>query len=104
MGLAFSAASQAGERGTRFSATMCEGSAGSGFRARSMASLALSWLSVVSKRAHTELPSSVSRVGARLAVFSAASTRDRVPSSTRTVTLPADTCTAGASPKKLGSV
>ena len=104
IGLALMAASQAGERDTRLSATMCAGSAASGFRVRSMASLAFSWVSGVSKRAHTELPSSVRRWGVTPADCSALSTRDSVPPSTRVVALPADTCTAGASPKKLGRV
>jgi len=104
MGWALMAASQAGERDTRLSAMMWAGSAASGLSARSMTSLALSWVSGVSKRAHTELPSSVRRWGVRPAACSAPSTRDSVPPSIRVVALPADTCTAGASPKKLGRV
>ena len=83
---------------------MYEGSAASGLSARSMASLALSCVSGVSKRAQTDVPSCVRRCGVMLAPCSTLSTRDSVLPSTRTVALAADTCTAGASPKKFGKV
>ena len=53
MGPAPMAVSQAGEAGSKFSATVYVGSAGSGFKARSMMSRALSWSSVDEKRNRT---------------------------------------------------
>jgi hypothetical protein len=104
MGEACKAVSQAGERDTRFSATTNWGSAASGIRAFWMASLALSCWSVLSKRARIEAPSSARLWGVVPAALSASSTFCKVDVSTLMVALPEDTCTAGASPKKLGRV
>ena len=57
------------------------------------------------KRACTELPSNVHEVGLDpAAAQQLLDTRGRDVGSTLTVALPPTTCTAGASPKKLGSV
>ena len=69
-----------------------------------MASLALSWVSGVSKRARTEVPSSPIRSVVTPASSSAACTRASTAASTLTVALAEETWTAGASPKKLGRV
>ena len=69
-----------------------------------MASLALSCCSVVSKRALMELPSSATADGITLAAFNASSTRAMAAVSTLALILEDETCTAGASPKKLGKV
>ncbi len=69
-----------------------------------MASLALSWLSVLVKRARTELPSKLTCSACRPAALRASSTRATVALSTLVMVLRLETCTAGASPKKLGSV
>jgi hypothetical protein len=66
--------------------------------------LALSWVSVLLKRALIELPSNVMASGSIPAALRASCTRAWVAVSTLTVALAADTCTAGASPKKLGRV
>ncbi len=104
MGWAPRAESQAGVRGTRFSATINIGSVGSVMSAFSMASLALSCSSGVANRARTELPSSPRVSGVTPAACKAASTCFKVLRSTLRVALAEDTCTAGASPKKLGRV
>ncbi|CKT36219.1 Uncharacterised protein [Mycobacterium tuberculosis] len=57
---------------------------------------------MVAKRARSEVASRVIRSGVRPAALSASSTRVWVEASTLTTVLAADTCTAGASPKKLG--
>ncbi len=69
-----------------------------------MASLALSCCSVVSNRALMEAPSSVTAAEGTLAALRASSTRTKVAASTFEVILEEETCTAGASPKKLGKV
>ena len=51
-----------------------------------------------------ELPSNVTAAGDRPTAFSASITRVWVLLSTLTVAFADDTCTAGASPKKFGSV
>jgi hypothetical protein len=78
--------------------------AASGLSALAIASLALICVSVSEKRARTEVPSSCTKSAGRLADFSASCTRPTSAGSTFTVALPEDTCTAGASPKKLGAV
>ncbi len=104
MGAAPSERSQAGERDNRFSATMYDGSPASGTSAFCTASLALSCVSVLSNRALIELPSKVMASTVIPAALSASCTRTCVALSTLTVDLADDTCTAGASPKKLGRV
>ncbi len=104
MGAALSDVNQAGERVTKFSATTKEGLLVSGIKAFSSASLALSCSSVVSSRTRTELPSKAKARGVMPAALSASSAFCKVEVSTLTVALPEDTCTAGASPKKLGKV
>ena len=69
-----------------------------------MASRAWIWVSVESKRTLTDWPSNCTAAGVMFCAANAASTRVTVAASTRTVALPAETCTAGASPKKLGRV
>jgi len=66
--------------------------------------LALSWVSVSRKRALIDVPSKVMASGSIPAALSTSWTRAWVAASTLTVALPGDTCTAGASPKKLGRV
>ena len=83
---------------------MYGGSAGSGLSARTSASLALSCWSVSAKRAFTELPSNCTKSGFSPAAASICSTRCAKPGSIFSVALPLDTCTAGASPKKFGTV
>ena len=104
MGLACKAASQAGEREIRFSATTYEGSLGSGIRAFSSTPLALSCSSSLSKRARIEPPSKVMAKGLTSACANKLSTRFSKALSTATVALTEATCTAGASPKKFGRV
>jgi hypothetical protein len=69
----------------------------------SIAPLALSWASVLAKRALMELPSRLTTSGATPAALSASCTRLTVPKSSAVETLAADTCTAGDSPNRLGS-
>jgi len=69
-----------------------------------IASLALSWVSVSAKRALTELPSNCTKSALTPACCSAASMRDVIDASILTVTLALETCTAGASGNRLGSV
>ena len=69
-----------------------------------MASLALSCCSEVSKRALIEARSKVMATNGTPAALTASSTRAKVAASTLAVTLAEETCTAGASPKKLGKV
>jgi hypothetical protein len=83
---------------------MYDGLAGSGFSARAIVSLALIWSSVVAKRALTELPSNCTKSGFRPAAASVCSMRGTRLESSLSVALPLDTCTAGASPYRLGSV
>ena len=96
--------SHCGESDSRFSATIQLGSCGSVLSARPITSLARNWVSVSRKRTLTELLSRNRPVFSMPAAFSAASTRARVCVSTFSVALPLETCTAGASPKKFGSV
>jgi hypothetical protein len=69
----------------------------------SSASRALSCVSVSSKRTFTELASSCSSEGWMPCAASVCSTRVTVPVSMRTVERPAETCTAGDSPNRLGN-
>ena len=59
---------------------------------------------MVSRRTRIELPSKAKARGVMPAALSASSAFCKVEVSTLTVALPEDTCTAGASPKKLGKV
>jgi hypothetical protein len=69
-----------------------------------IASLALICVSVSAKRAFAELPSNCTKSALMPAPLNADSMRGTTPASSLSVALPLDTCTAGASPKKLGSV
>jgi hypothetical protein len=72
--------------------------------ARAIASLALSCASVSAKRARTDVPSSCTKSAFSPACRRACSTRPTSDASTLTVAFPLETWTAGASPKKFGSV
>jgi len=63
-----------------------------------IASLALSWVSVSTKRALAEPPSNCTKSALTPAAPSADSMRGTMPASSLSVALPLDTCTAGASP------
>ena len=108
IGSACSAFSHVGVFEIRFSATTYAGSSGFGFSARWIASLACSWTSVSRNRARTvEFRPAVSKntpVVSNLASFRIVSIRAISAASTLIVGLPDDTCTAGDSPKKFGSV
>ena len=69
-----------------------------------MTSRAFSCVSVSARRTRTLVWSSTAPVYWMLAFVSVSSTRDIAAASTFTVALPLDTCTAGDSPKKFGSV
>jgi len=69
-----------------------------------MMSFALSWVSVSASRTFTPARSRKTPVGWIPTFLSASSTRPRTVESTFIVARAGDTCTAGASPKKFGSV
>ena len=69
-----------------------------------MTSFALSCVSVSAKRTLTPTASRKIPVYGMFAFFSASSTRPSVAVSTLSVARALDTCTAGDSPKKFGSV
>ena len=104
MGAACRADNQVGVRGIKFSATTYPGLAASGFKACWIASLACSCCSVVSNRALSELFSRPIKVGVSEAALSASSTLPKMALSTLALARAGETCTAGASPKKLGRV
>ncbi len=98
IGSAWMRVSHCGDWLTRLSATTNDGSAGSGLSARAMTSRARICTSVVAKRARTDWPSNWIRSALTPASLSAAATRASTAASTRTVALPLETWTAGASP------
>src|SRR3954468_4880834 len=104
MGNAWIAVSQAGDADNRLSATEYTRSFGSGFSARSTTSFARSWVSVSGKRTRTPYWSSTRPLNGTFDFLSASSTRATSAGSTLTVDFAVDTWTAGASPKKFGSV
>jgi hypothetical protein len=104
IGSAWIAASQRGDAESRFRATVYDGLSASGLRVCARMSFALICVSVSANRTFTPTWSTVAPEKATPAFLSVSSTRPMVAVSTLSVALALDTCTAGDSPKKFGSV